>query len=1074
MKSLNKLFDYNYKNVSGLTKELINQYILNYYKNNNENIIVLTSSLYEANNIYKDLQAYTSDVLFFPMDDFLTSVAIATSPDFKVKRLETVETIKQNDKKKHIVITSLMGYLKYLPNIKKDQQLTIDPSPSIISREIILKKIEEFGYKRESIVTTTGEFAIRGFVIDIFPINYEHPIRIEFFGDDIECIKEFDENTQMSIKKIDKAQINAFDEIVDETPSSLADYLNNETIFIIDDNQIKNSYLQLQTQIFEYNISQERQTDTKYMFDIEDIKLKTKFYINTINNIVEKDTKIYNSKELLNFNSNLENLQSFCNKALINKTVIFILKTEKQIETIKNLFPEAQLVLEQNIENNKINIVKGELNRGFEIDNYIYISPYDIENVKNSNIKYKNTLKVGKKIKTFNELEIGDYIVHEIYGIGIYNGLATLKKGDVVKDYIQLSYLDKDKIYVPVENVDKLFKYSNKDGIKPKINKLNSGAWEKKKLELRKKIKDISQELLKLYSERSKIQVETYKDFEEEIVFAMNFPYILTSDQEKCIHEINEDLKSSKPMDRLLCGDVGYGKTEVAFRAMFKTVLNGGQVAYLCPTTILSNQQYKNALERFKDYPIRIELLNRHISPSKTKKIFEDLENGKIDIVIGTHKLLNKAIKYKKLGLLVIDEEQRFGVSHKEKIKEYKNDINVLTLSATPIPRTLKMAMSGMRSLSILDTPPVNRYPIQTYVINENDLIIKDAIYKELSRNGQIYILINNISEINRVVNKINNLAKEARVISAHGQMASEEINSIMERFINYEFDILVCTTIIETGIDISNVNTIIILEADKFGLSQLYQIRGRVGRSDKIAYAYLMYNPSKILTETATKRLNSIKEFTELGSGYKIAMRDLSIRGAGDLLGSEQAGFIETVGLDMFVKMINEEVGKLQGTYVEETTETNNQSMIDINTHIDDSYVQDEEVKIEIHKIISSIQNKEDINRVKTELEDRFGKIDKDIELYMIQKCVEKELKKLNIKNIIKSTNKITISLPKEISDKIDGERLFLQVYNISHKFELGYKNNEIKISIISNNLPKHYLYYIFDLINVINEQII
>ena len=1061
------------KNVYGLTKELNAQYILNYFKQNDNNTIVLTNSLYEANNFYKMIRDYEEECLLFPMDDFLTSVAIAVSPDFKIKRLEVLDSLKKNPKKKHLIITSLMGYLKFLPNIKEESKFTIDPSPSNISREIILEKLDAFGYKRESLVTTTGEYAVRGYIIDIFPVGYSHPVRLEFFDQDVETIKEFDENTQLTTSKLKNVVIKRIEELNSDNPSSLLDYAKESSLFLVDESQIKSSYESLLKEMFEYRVSKDLDKNTKFMYDLEELKPSKIYKINTLNSYKTKDAIAYDTKDIVNFNSNLANLKSYCLKEIKKKTIIFVLKNDKQIKIIKELLPDANITNADKIIDNRINIISGTLNKGFIFDKYIFISPYDIDNVQKKDIKYKNTIKIGRKIKSFNDLYIGDYIVHETYGIGVYNGLKTLKNSGYEKDYIELKYLDNDKVYIPVENISILYKYTDKDGIKPKINRLNSTSWAKKKLETRKKIRDISGELLELYTSRSQITCTPYKDYDEEIEFALNFPFTLTEDQEKTIKEINYDLKTITPMDRLLCGDVGYGKTEVAFRGMFKTVINNHQVAYLCPTTILSRQQYNSAVERFKDFPVKIKLLNRHTTPKEVKEILEGLEKGTIDIVIGTHKLLNKKIKYKNLGLLVIDEEQRFGVTHKEKIKEIKTDVNVLTLSATPIPRTLKMAMSGLRSLSVLDTPPVNRYPIQTYVIEESELIIRDAIYKEMTRNGQVFILVNNIEEMLSFANKLKELIPEANIISAHGKMSSEEMNSVMDAFIQGEYDILVCTTIIETGIDIPNVNTIIILDSDKFGLSQLYQIRGRVGRSDKIAYAYLMYNPAKILTETATRRLNSIKEFTELGSGYKIAMRDLSIRGAGDLLGREQAGFIDAVGLDLYTRMVEEEVRRLKGEEVEEEQPENNSAILNIQTHIDDGYVQDENIKIEIHKLINTIKSKEDYLSVKAELEDRFGKIDENIEIYMLEKCIESIVKNLGISNIIQEQRKLTIALPEDVSNKIDGEKLFLEVYNINPKFNLSYRNKMIYISLITDNLKKNYIYYIFDLLNVINNQI-
>ncbi len=1055
--------------VYGLTKELNALYISHYFETHDENIVVLTNTLYEANNLYKSLSAHTNSALFFPMDDFLTSVAIAVSPDLKIKRLETIEKIKEG-KSKYIVVTCLTGYLKYLPNIKEEQTFYIDPSPQNISREIILQKLEEFGYKKDSLVTVTGEYAIRGFIIDIFPVQYDKPIRIEFFGEDIESIKEFDEDTQRTTKEISSINLKRYSENVYTTPSSLMDYLKNQTLFLIDELQIKNAYKILQHDIFEYNTSMEKQD--KYMFNWEEIHNDKTYYVDTINSYDDKNSLVFTSKEIENFNSNLEMLKEYCEKELNKNTIIFAIHSEKQRNLISDLFINSLITDENNILPNRINIIKKDITHGFIFENYIVIAPGDIDKSYKKEVKYKNSIRIGRKIKSFTDLAPGDYIVHEAHGIGIYKGLKTIKRGEFVNDYIELEYSGNDKVYVPIDNIDHLFKYSQQGGQEPKLNKLNSGAWAKKKSETRKRIHDISGELIELYSARKKIVGIPYKTFEdEELKFSLSFPYNLTSDQDKAIKEVDLDLRSPAPMDRLLCGDVGYGKTEVAFRAMFKTVINGYQVAYLCPTTILSKQQYTSAIERFKDFPIKIELINRHVTQKNITRILKELQEGKIDIIIGTHKLLNDKIIYKKLGLLIIDEEQRFGVTHKEKIKKIKNDINVLTLSATPIPRTLKMAMSGLRSLSVLDTPPINRYPIQTYVIEENELIMRDAIYKELTRNGQIFILINNVEELDNYKTKIKSLIPEARLTIGHGQMSSDELNNIMEDFIQGVYDILLCTTIIETGIDIPNVNTIIVINSDRFGLSQLYQIRGRVGRSDKIAYAYLMYNPAKILTETATKRLDSIKEFTELGSGYKIAMRDLSIRGAGDLLGSEQAGFIDAVGLDLYTKMVDEEIKRLEGKYVENDEE--NQIALNVSTHIKDEYVEDESIKIEIHKMINSIKNKIDFANVKQELEDRFGEVSEDIEVYMLEKCTESLLKELNIKNIIQLQNKITITVPEEISDQVDGEKLFLQCYNITPKLEISYKSKRIIISLKTDILEKNYIYYIYDLLNLILDSI-
>ena len=529
-------------------------------------------------------------------------------------------------------------------------------------------------------------------------------------------------------------------------------------------------------------------------------------------------------------------------------------------------------------------------------------------------------------------------------------------------------------------------------------------------------------------------------------------------------------MEAPKPMDRLLCGDVGFGKTEVAFRAIFKSIISGKQAAILCPTTILSEQHYKNAMERFKDFKIDIAILNRFVSPAKVKKILEKLEKGQIDLLIGTHRILSDDVKFNDLGLLVIDEEQRFGVKHKEKIKQYKNNIDVLTLSATPIPRTLQMSMAGIRSLSLIETPPKDRYPVQTYVLGENKQIIKDAIEKELSRDGQTFILYNNVQNIETKKAEIQKLVPSAKIAIAHGKMSKIELEDVMMKFVNKEYDVLLCTTIIETGIDIESANTLIIIDADHFGLSQLYQIRGRIGRSNKIAYCYLMYNNKKVLSEVATKRLKVIKDFTELGSGFAIAMRDLSIRGAGDLLGSQQAGFIDSIGIELFMQMVNEEIAKLQGKEIPKEKD-DKQPLVDVETTIDDKYVSDEELKIEIHKKINSIDSYKSLDEVKHELEDRFGKLSDSLIVYMHEELFEKLAEELNITNIRQTKNSIEISLPKELTNNIDGEKLFYEVSNITRMFRFSMKFQRLIITLDTVKLDKHFVYYLLDLLKAIKN---
>ena len=1052
--------------VEGLTKELNIFYVLNLFKKQNKNILIVTSTLYESNMLYQRLKTYTDDVHLFPMDDFLTMVALAVSPEFKIKRLETLDKLKNG---KSIVITNLTGYLRYLPDVKMHDKLELEIKKGMsIHRDKLESILDKYGYTKESLVTSTGEYAIRGFIIDLFITNEIHPIRIEFFGDEIDSIRFFDEESQLSTNEIDSIIITPNKEIETKVNSSLYDYMKEPITIYFNKSQIDGSYTKTCEDIVNYN--EEVKENKKYMFEFDEIKPKHIIYLNTFENIKGKDTVNYESKEIENFNSKYDKLKDFVEGAILKKkTVIFCLSKDHQIKTIKELFPNASTskkILEGNI-----NIRKTKINNGFEYKNYVVISEYDIENVKDTTVKYKNNLHIGKKIKDIDSLSLGDYVVHRSHGIGIYNGIITLNTSGLKKDYLQINYEGADKVYIPVEKIDTIYKYSDKDGLKPKINKLNSTSWAKTKKALQKKIHDISEELIKLYSIRSSIKGEAYIPNEMENDFDKEFEYELTRDQEKTINEIYNDLDSEIPMDRLLCGDVGFGKTEVAFRAIFRTILNNKQVCYLCPTTILSKQQYESAKKRFESYPISIAMLNRFTTTKETKRILEGLEKGTIDIVFGTHRLLSDDVKYNKLGLLIVDEEQRFGVTHKEKIKKYKNDVNVLTLSATPIPRTLKMAMSGLRDLSVIDTPPAQRYPVQTYVMQDNDTIIRDAIYKELGRNGQVFILYNKIDTIEKYVDKIQNLVPEARIKFAHGQMNKNELDDIMNDFVDYKFDILVCTTIIETGIDIPNANTLIIVDADHFGLAQLYQIRGRVGRSNKIAYAYLLYNKNKVLNETSVKRLQAIKEFTELGSGYRIAMRDLSIRGAGDIIGSEQAGFVDSVGISLYMKMVEEEIKRLHGESVEE--ETDKPSLVNVETYIDDKYVSDEDIKIEIHQKINEIDSYDKLVEVKRELEDRFGKVSEELEIYMYEEWFEKLCDSLKIDRVKQNERLIEVELPQELSDQIKADKLFMESYNINPNFKFKYFNKRIIISLLIKHDDKHFLYYYVPLLNLIKSDL-
>ena len=1051
---MDKIFEFlNYESeisISGLTNELSVFCVLNKYKKVEGNILVVTNTIYEANNIYKLLLNYTKNVSIFPMDDFITSVAIAISPEFKAARLDVL-----NSNFKHqIVVTNLMGYLRYLPSVSsyQDSIITLKKNGTY-NRDKLVNSLLDLGYRRDSLVTTTGEIAVRGFIVDIFIMGKDNPVRIEFFDDEIESIKEFDSDTQLTTKEIDNVVITPFTEKRSSKNSSIYDYLNPEWVYFIDRPQIDAAYKKLEEDITEY-FERKEEEYSQIMFSFDEISVKKYNNLDKFN--YSTDDIDLNAKEITNYHGNLENFKLDFEKFYIGGyDIYFCTKSEELKSRILDLT------------DGKIKILPTEINSGFVVNKLAVFSTNDIEKTTDNKISFKNSYHYGKKINTSDQLEKGDYVVHVSYGIGRYAGMIALTKNGLVKDYLQLDFAGNDKIYVPVEKINNLYKYSDADGTVPKLNHLNSTAWAKTKASIRKKINDISEKLIRLYKERLVSKSDPYKDVEEEELFAASFNYELTKDQIKAIKEINTDLKSTKPMDRLLCGDVGFGKTEVAFRAMFKTVYNDHQVMYLCPTTILSHQQYISAKERFKDYPIEIALVNRFTTMKEYKRIVEGLKSGKIDIVFGTHRLLNDEIQFKKLGLLVIDEEQRFGVTHKEKIKEVKHNINVLTLSATPIPRTMKMALSGVRDMSIIDTPPVDRYPIQTYVIDDNDLLVKDAIYKELSRNGQVFILYNSVEHIMSKATMIKKLVPDARICVAHGQMNKSELEDIMNDFINYKYDILLCTTIIETGIDIPNVNTLIVYDADNFGLSQLYQLRGRVGRTNRIAYTYLLYKPGKILSESASKRLEAIKEYTELGSGYRIAMKDLSIRGSGDIIGSEQAGFVDSIGISLYTKLISESLSENSTDLLEE--DTSNQSLLNVETHISDEYVSDEDIKIEIHQLINSVVSSETFADVKEKLENRFGKLPQELEIYMYEEWFDNMAKSCGINRVNQTDRMIEITLPKNISKEIKGDTLFIEAMNISPNFKFKYFNECITIMFFIKKDDKHFLYYLVPLLEKI-----
>ena len=844
-----------------------------------------------------------------------------------------------------------------------------------------------------------------------------------------------------------------------ESFANILDYFDDDFILLIDEPErifeeikVLNESFQLKfSELFEKGEVFSNQSNVYLTEDelLSEISKRPFISINGKEKAVKTDDSVHMLfKEAPSYYGKIEDLSKELNRLKYKGyKVDIILSSYESCRKLYNLLNDyectATLSKDANIaESGQVVIAPGELKKGFEYyDNKILVLT---ENEVLGTIKHKSQKAKkhkGSVINVFTDLKVGDYVVHEHHGIGKYIGIEKIEVQNIQKDYLCIKYKAEDKLYVPIDQMSLIQKYIGSDSEKPKLNKMGSSDWVKTKERSKAAIANMAGELIKLYAERKVVKGYPFNhDTEWQKEFEYKFPFEETEDQLRCVKEIKKNMERNICMDRLLCGDVGFGKTEVAMRAAFKAVMDSKQVAILVPTTILAQQHYTNIIDRFRGYPIKIEMLSRFRTHYQQNKIINDLNKGLIDIVVGTHKLLSKDLKFKDLGLLIIDEEQRFGVKHKELIKQLKSNIDVLTLSATPIPRTLHMSMIGVRDMSIISEPPGDRLPIQTYVIEHNEGLIKDAIEKEINRNGQVYYVHNRVIDIDHTASKLRKLLPEARIAVAHGQMSERHLENIMVEFVNKEYDILVCTTIIETGMDIPNVNTLIIDNADHLGLSQLYQLRGRIGRSNKVSFAYLTYEKDKMLSEVADKRLKAIKEFTEFGSGFKIAMRDLEIRGCGNILGAEQHGHMLAIGYDLYVKFLERAVKELQGKVIEEDIETT----VDLNVdgYIPSSFIENEEQKIEIYKKIAAANNKDDIFDITEEIIDRFGNIPKQVDNLLKISYIKSLSNKLHVKSITQAGNTVNIEMHSgnDLSQDMIG---FLM------------KNYYTKISFVGTNEP-------------------
>lgn len=1060
-----------------------------------DRIVLLTSTYGEAEGLVSDLISILGEELVYPflVDDAPMVEFLMSSQEKIISRVEALRFLTDSSKK-GILVCNIAASRLILPspNAFKDSIVKISVGEEY-DQHAFIHQLKENGYRKVTQVQTQGEFSLRGDILDIFEISQLEPCRIEFFGDEIDGIRSFEVETQLSKenkteltifpasdmllrekdyqrgqsaleKQISKTLSPILKSYLEEILSSfhqkqshadsrkflslcydktwtVFDYIEKDTPIFFDDYQkLMNQYEVFERELAQY-FTEELQnskafSDMQYFSDIEQIYKKQSpvtFFSNLQKGLGNlKFDKIYqfNQYPMQEFFNQFSFLKEEIERyKKMDYTIILQSSNSMGSKTLEDMLEEYQIKLDSrdktSICKESVNLIEGNLRHGFHFvdEKILLITEHEIFQKKLKRRFRRQHVSNAERLKDYNELEKGDYVVHHIHGIGQYLGIETIEIKEIHRDYVSVQYQNGDQISIPVEQIHLLSKYISSDGKAPKLNKLNDGHFKKAKQKVKNQVEDIADDLIKLYSERSQLKGFAFSaDDDDQDAFDDAFPYVETDDQLRSIEEIKRDMQASQPMDRLLVGDVGFGKTEVAMRAAFKAVNDHKQVVILVPTTVLAQQHYTNFKERFQNFAVNVDVLSRFRSKKEQTATLEKLKNGQVDILIGTHRVLSKDVVFADLGLMIIDEEQRFGVKHKETLKELKKQVDVLTLTATPIPRTLHMSMLGIRDLSVIETPPTNRYPVQTYILEKNDSVIRDAVLREMERGGQGYYLYNKVDTIVQKVSELQELIPEASIGYVHGRMSEVQLENTLLDFIEGQYDILVTTTIIETGVDIPNANTLFIENADHMGLSTLYQLRGRVGRSNRIAYAYLMYRPEKSISEVSEKRLEAIKGFTELGSGFKIAMRDLSIRGAGNLLGKSQSGFIDSVGFELYSQLLEEAIAKRNGNANANTrTKGNAELILQIDAYLPDTYISDQRHKIEIYKKIRQIDNRVNYEELQEELIDRFGEYP-DVVAYLLEiGLVKSYLDKVFVQRVERKDNKITIQFEKVT------QRLFL-----------------------------------------------
>ncbi|WP_370774882.1 transcription-repair coupling factor [Holdemania massiliensis] len=1085
------------------------------YAQNPRPMLIIKNNLYTAQRLAEKLKSLLSPQVcaLFSVEESLRVEAIAASPEATAEKVETLNRLLNEDQL--ICVTHASALVRYLPSPAQFKLCTILLKTGMeVSMNDLKRTLIAAGYQQTARVDQPLCFASRGGIIDIYSINSDAPVRIEFFDTEIDSIRTFDIATQRTVQVLSEAEIvPASDLLLDDDQIALIDQrvhhhleslksrythgeyeqiegivdLDMETmrahlresrlypyLSYLDDNRSLIDYCP-QAQVFlshpdqiKTHLHQLTEETTAYIQEMaQELKMLPRFSVqhelNTVlvgRKVTEIDTfdslrKVPHAmiREVALPNETLPMKLEIALKEGRGRQMYFFLQDHELKEIVPILKGKEIpfLINDTQPHEEGLVLISQALDEGFEAlkENLIVYTSHELFKKKTKLGRYASKFKGAEALNSYQDLQPGDFIVHSQHGVGQYLGIVTREFNGVHKDFLRVVYKGNDELLVPLEQFRLVRKFVSREGVVPKLNKLGSHDWEKTKQRLKENVNEIADRLVKLYSQREENIGYAYgPDSVLQQEFEDDFEYELTPDQALAVQEVKKDMMQPKPMDRLLCGDVGFGKTEVALRAAFKAITEGKQVAFLCPTTILSLQHTATAMKRFENFPIRVEVLNRFVVESKQKEILRELKEGKVDMIIGTHRILSKDVQFHDLGLLVIDEEQRFGVEHKEKIKEMKESVDVLSLSATPIPRTLQMSLIGIRSLSQLETPPSNRMPVQTYVIEKNRALVKEVIERELARQGQVFYLFNNIQEIYNVARQIKQDVPEAEIAVAHGKMSRDEIEEVMMQFTDNEVNVLICTTIIETGIDIPNANTILIENADTFGLAQLYQIKGRVGRSDRVAYAYLMVRPRKQVNEIAQKRLQAIKEFTELGSGYKIAMRDLTIRGAGDLLGPSQSGFIDTVGIDMYIEMLQEAIAEKKGEVKPEVKEPV-RSQVQVDGYIPKQFAPLDFEKISLYQRIDAAQDEDQLIALKEETQDYFGKMPKSVGLLFEKKRLDILLNEPRVDSFRDVKNQMEIVFSKAFSDHIDGVKLFETFTTISKDIQLRYVQGRIIVRL-------------------------